>query len=164
MKVCHIALSLFTAAAVWAQPPQGPTPRGRFGPGGPGNLENRLTQHLGLNPTQQNTLHTALEEERTQTKGMGEQMHTLHQTLAAAVIAGNSEQIDSVTQQISSLEQQRSAIHAKQMTKVYSALSAEQKTKVGPNLEMLLGPGMPEGPRGRGPRPGGPKPAAPPNQ
>jgi Spy/CpxP family protein refolding chaperone len=145
MKVSHIALSLLTAAVVTlAQPPQGQTPpqRGRFGPGrGPGDFETRLTQRLNLNATQQNSLHTALEEERTQTKGMMQQTHTLHLSLAAAIKAGNSDQIDTITQQMSSLEQQRSSIHAKTMMKVYSALTADQKTKVGPNLEMLMGPG-----------------------
>jgi Spy/CpxP family protein refolding chaperone len=156
MKVSHIALSLITAAAITlAQPPQGQGPR-HFG----GDMETRLTRHFGLNAAQQNTLHTALEEERTQTKGMMQQMHTLHQSLAAAVKAGNSGQIDSVTQQISTLEQQRSSIHAKQMIKVYSTLTAEQQAKAGPNLEMLLGPGM--HPMGRGPRPG--RPTTPPQQ
>jgi len=141
MKVWHIALSLFMGATLWAQPPQGSWPRGRFGPGrAPGNMETRLTQALGLNATQQNALHTALEEERTQTKGMMEQRQTLHENMAAAIKAGNSDQIDQVTQQIAGLDQQRNAIHAKAMMKVYSGLTADQKTKAGQNLEMLLGP------------------------
>jgi Spy/CpxP family protein refolding chaperone len=142
MKVWQVTLSLFMAAAIWAQQPQPPARRG--GPGGRGawDLETRLTNRLGLNATQQNTLHTALEEERTQTKGMMQQRHTLQQSLAGAIKSGNSDQIDSITQQMSTLDQQREAIHAKEMVKVYSALTADQKTKVGPNLEMLLGPGM----------------------
>ena len=142
MKVWQIALSLAIGAAVWAQPPQGPGPRGRFGPGrGPANIETRLTQALGLDATQQNALHTAFEEERTQIKGMMQQRQTLHQNLAAAIKAGNSDQIDQVTQQMAALDQQRNAIHAKSMMKVYSGLTADQKTKAGANLEMLLGPG-----------------------
>jgi Spy/CpxP family protein refolding chaperone len=163
MQVRHITLPLILTAVVWAQPPQGPGPQGRGH--GPEDFESRLTRHLGLNATQANTLHTALEEERTQTKGMMQQMHTLHTSLAEAVKAGNSEQIDSVTQQISSLEQQHRSIHAKQMSKVYSTLTADQKTKAGTHLEMLLGPGM--GPERHGPGPGrGPRPTpqTPPNQ
>lgn len=161
MKVWQVALSLFTAAAMWAQSPQPPARRGGPGGRGPWNLETRLTNRLGLNATQQNTLHTALEEERTQTKGMMQQRHTLQQSLAAAVKSGNSDQIDSITQQMSSLDQQREAIHAKEMVKVYSALTADQKTKVGTNLEMLMGPGMGGpgmgmGPMGRRPRPAQP--------
>lgn len=147
MKVRTFTLSLITAAALWAQPPQGPAMRGR----GPGGMESRISQRLGLNATQQNALHTALEEERTQTQGIGEQIRNLHQNLVNAIKSGNSDQIDSVTQQLSSLDQQRNAIHAKSIMKVYSTLTADQKTKAGTNLEFLLGPG-PFG-RGMGPRP-----------
>jgi Spy/CpxP family protein refolding chaperone len=135
MKVWPIALSLPLIASLCAQPPQGRLGRG------PANLESGLTQRLGLNATQQNTLHTALEEERTQIRGMMQQRQTLHQSLVAAIKAGNADQIEQVTQQIASLDQQRSAIHAKAMMKFYSGLTADQKTKVGPNLELLLGPG-----------------------
>ena len=148
MKVWHSTLPLFLCAAIWAQPP-GPGPR-RFARGpGAWNPETRLTQRLNLDATQQNTLHTALEEERTQTKGMMQQMRTLHQNLAAAIKAGNPDQIDSVTQQMANLDQQRIAIHAKEMMKVYSSLTADQKSKAGPNLEMLLGPGIGAGLRRR---------------
>jgi|GEM_PF-2505380 Spy/CpxP family protein refolding chaperone len=133
MKVWQIALSLPLVASLWAQPPQGRR--------GPANLENMLAQRLGLNATQQNMLHTALEEERTQIRGMMQQRQALHQSLVEAIKAGNADQIDQVTQQIASLDQQRSAIHAKAMMKFYSGLTADQKTKVGQNLEMLLGPG-----------------------
>jgi Spy/CpxP family protein refolding chaperone len=157
MKARYFALSLIASVAlVSAQTQQAPTPgprghfppNGDFGPGGPG-LERHLTRTLNLSAEQQNKVHTVLEEGRVQTKGMAAQMHTLHQSLAAAVKSGDESQIDKATQEISTLHQQETAIHAKGMAKIYAALTADQKTKVGPNLEMLLGPGG----RGRGMRP-----------
>ena len=154
MKASRIALSLMAVSALWAQPPQGargrfgPPPDG-FGPGGP-NLERHLTKTLGLNAQQQNTVHTVLEESRVQSQGMMQQMQTLRKNLAAAVKSGDEGQIDKVTQDMATLQQQQQAIHAKGMAKIYAALSDDQKTKVGANLEMLLGPGM-RGPGMRGP-------------
>jgi Spy/CpxP family protein refolding chaperone len=163
----RLALSLFAAGLLSAQPP---APRAHFGQGqgAPGQghrltFEQRLTQTLGLSPTQQNTVHTAMLESHVLGQGMQQKMQAAHQTLAAAVKAGNEDQIEKASSDIATLHQQQTSIHAKTMSKIYASLTADQKTKVGPNLEMLMGPGM-GGPGMRGPRPGAPnapKPAAP---
>jgi len=144
----YLALSLITAVSLLAQPPQGAGPRGHFGPppdgtgpGGP-NLEYRLTRSLSLTAEQQNKVHTAIEESHVQTKGMMEQMQNLHKALAAAVKSGDESQIEKASTDIANLHQQQTSIHGKTMAKVYAALTADQKTKVGPNLEMLMGPGV----------------------
>lgn len=146
-----IALSLLTAGALFAQPP---APRRAFGPGpgprGPRDFESRLTQNLGLNAEQQNKVHTIMAESRLSQKGNGEQMQSLHASLTEAIKAGDEAKIDKITQDIGSLHQQQTANHAKTMAKIYGTLTADQKAKAGPNLEMLLG-----GPMG-GRRPGPP--------
>src|SRR5262249_57200936 len=93
------------------------SPQRRFGPGGPGgpllggrNVERRLTQHLGLNATQQNTLHTALQEQQVLSKGLADQTTNLRTQLAAAVRAGDEAKIDQITRDMSQVNQQRSAI------------------------------------------------------
>jgi Spy/CpxP family protein refolding chaperone len=107
-----------------------------------------LTQALGLSAEQQNKLHTVLLDRQVQTKGMAEQMRTLHTSLAAAVKSGDESLIDKASLDIANLHQQQTAIHAKSVAKIYAALTPAQKTKVGANLEMLMGPAGP-GPRRR---------------
>jgi Spy/CpxP family protein refolding chaperone len=126
-------------------------PRGFGGPGGP-DTEARLTKTLNLNATQQNTVHTAMQEHRVATSGFNEQMHTLNTQLHAAIKAGNTDQIDKLTTSISSIRQQQEASQAKAASKIYATLTDDQKTQVGDHLEMLMG----GGPGGRGP--GGPPP------
>jgi hypothetical protein len=143
--------------------PGGPGGPGRGGPGGPGglfgpNAEARLTKQLSLDATQQNTLHTALLTAQVQQQGMKEKMATLQTQLAAAVKSGDEGSIDRVTQDISNLHQQQTAIHAKTLSKLYTSLRADQKTSLEPLVNRELGvPGHPgaRGPVGRGPRPGG---------
>ena len=112
-------------------------------------LESRLTRQLGLNATQQNTVHTVLAERRVMTKGLNQQMQTLHGQMVTAVKNGDEASIDKVTTEMSGLRQQQDALHAKAMSKIYATLTADQKTKVGPNLEMLMHPGF-GGPGGPG--------------
>ncbi|HTS76574.1 MAG TPA: periplasmic heavy metal sensor [Bryobacteraceae bacterium] len=147
MKSYAFALSLFFAGALFAQTPavapanpgQHPHMRPR---GNPDDFfEARLTRSLGLNATQQNTVHTVLLENRTMSKGFGQQLQTLHSQMVTAVKNGDESTIDSVTTQMSSIRQQQEALHAKAMAKIYAALTPDQKTKVGANLEMLMGRG-----------------------
>jgi Spy/CpxP family protein refolding chaperone len=169
VKTFSFALSLLTAGLISAQStttptPTTPAPRHHMHPAPNANpddmFEKRLTTHLGLNATQQNAVHTTLAESRVQQKGMNEQMRTLHTQMVAAVKAGNTDQIDSISSQMSQLHQQQTSIHMKTTAKIYGSLTADQKTKVGANLEMLMGhfgPGF--GPGGPGPgmrRPGAP--------
>jgi Spy/CpxP family protein refolding chaperone len=153
------ALSLLVVGIVSAQTPavipDRPHPHMRPH-GNPDDMfEARLTKALGLNATQQNSVHTILLENRTLNKAFGPQMKTLHTQMITAVKNGDEATIDSVTTQMSTIRQQQDALHAKAMAKIYAALTADQKTKAGPNLEMLMGRGgMGFGPafggRGRG--------------
>jgi len=129
----------------------GPGGRG----GGPRDFETRLTQNLGLSAEQQNKVHTIMAESKLTQQGTHQQMQTLHTSLTEAIKAGDEAKIDSLTQQMGALHQQQTATHAKSMAKIYSSLTADQKTKAGPNLELLLG-----GPMGGRP-PMGRKPPAP---
>ena len=146
-------MSLMFVAAVHAQPPgrgQRPDPGAR--------LETFITRMLQLDATQQNQLHTYLEESRVASQPPREQMPDLRKSLMAAIKANDSAQIDSLTTQIANLEQQLSAIRAKAAAKIYAILTEAQKAELGPGLGMLLNGGF--GPMGRGPRgPGGPRPA-----
>jgi Spy/CpxP family protein refolding chaperone len=141
----------------------GPGGPGRGGPGGRGgelfgpNGEARLTKQLGLDATQQNTLHTALLSANVQRQGAKEKMAALRTQLAAAVKTGDEGSIDKATQDIATLNQQESAVHAKTISKIYTSLRPDQKTKFEQQVNREVGlPGQPgqRGPGGRGPRPG----------
>ena len=167
MKTFSFALSLLagnllTGSLVLAQSTTAttpaPTPHPHRHPPPTGNpddmFEKHLTTHLGLNATQQNGVHTVLAEARVQQNGMSTQMRTLHGQMVTAIKAGNTDQIDSLSQQMSELHKTQTAIHGKSMAKIYGSLTADQKTKVGPNLEMLMGHmGFGPGP-GNAPGPG----------
>ena len=137
----YLVLSVLAAGVLLAQPPAGPRPR--FGGpgvrGGPRDFETRLSQNLGLSAEQQNKVHTIMAESRLSQKGSHEQMQSLHSSLAEAIKAGDEAKIDKITQEMGNLHQQQQANHAKTMAKIYGTLTPDQKTKVGPNLEMLLG-------------------------
>jgi hypothetical protein len=145
MKINFLLLTIAAAGLVLAQGPQ--ARRFGGGPGGP-DTEARLTKTLNLNATQQNAAHTALQEHRVATSGLGEQMHTLNTQLHAAIKAGATDQIDSLTSSIATLHQQELASQAKAAAKIYSTLNADQKTQVGDHLEMLMGGGPGRGPGG----------------
>lgn len=165
-----VCLSGLASAQQAQQPTQpAPGPRGGFGrgfgPGGPllggPNVEQRLTARLNLSATQQNTVHTALEESKVILKGVDQQERDLRTQLTAAVRSGNSASIDQVSQQLSAIHQQRTATEAKALSKIYASLTADQKTKIDPELNRSMGAPGPGGGRGRGPRPGASNSAAP---
>ena len=143
MKTNLFLLTIAAAGLVFAQ-----GPRGFGGPGGP-DTETRLTKTLSLSATQQGVAHTALQEHRVATSGLGEQIHTLTTQLHAAIKAGNVDQITSTTASISTLRQQIELSQSKAAATIYASLNADQKTQVGDHLEMLVngGPfGHPGGP------------------
>jgi hypothetical protein len=144
MKMNLLLVTIAAAGLVFAQ---GPGRRGFGGPGGPGT-EARLTKTLNLNATQQNAVHTALQEHRVATSGLNDQMHTLNTQLHAAIKAGAADQIDKVTASIGALHQQQLASQSKAAAKIYATLTDDQKTQVGDHIGMLMGGG-----------PGGPPPA-----
>ena len=122
-------------------PGQGKMPPPMGGPGGVldgPNAEQRLASVLGLTAEQQNKVHTAIEEQKVQTKGLGD-MVALRNQLAAAVKAGDEGKIDQITQDMARLQQQRAAIQAKTMAKVYGALNADQKARMDATLDRQLG-------------------------
>jgi len=173
ISICAAGLALAQSATTPAPgTPPGPRGRGGFGRGGdwgPGGIfsrngEARLTKQLGLNATQQNTLHTALMSAEVQRKGLNEQARSLRTQLSAAVKAGNEGQIESITRDMSALQQQETSIHARTLATVYGSLTADQKTKFEPMMNRELGVPGPR-PAGRGPlprRPNAQPPAAPP--
>src|SRR5262249_11128517 len=148
----YLALTLLAAGALLAQPP-GPRPRfgGPGGRGGPHDFATRLSPHLGLTAAQQNKVHTIMAESRVATKGSHEPTPSLNASLKDAIKAGDEMTIEKITQEMGALHQQQTANHAKTMAKIYATLTPDQRTKVGPNLEMLLG--GPVGGRRLGPAP-----------
>jgi len=145
------------------QPAPGPGfggrgPRGGFGPGGFGGpmSERRLTRELNLNATQQNAVHTALEEARVMLQGNAQQKRDLRTQLATAVKSGDEAGIDRISQGLASLHQQRIAVQAKAVAKIYSSLYADQKTQVDRQLNRAVGA------PGQRPRPARPPQAPPP--
>jgi Spy/CpxP family protein refolding chaperone len=166
MKRLAFALSLLAAGIVCAQTPQA-APGGGHGRGPRGNpddmFEARLTKHLALTATQQNTVHTVLAERHVTTSGIGPQIRTLHTQMMTAIQNGDEAGMEKAATEMGALHQQEQVAQAKAASKIYSSLTADQKTKVGSHLEMLMeGPGFggPGGPRGGFGRHGGPPPAA----
>src|SRR5437588_10273884 len=106
MKMKFLALTVAATGLVMAQ-----SPRGFAGPGGPGgpDSEARLTKTLSLTATQQNAVHTALQEHRVATTGLTDQVHTLNTQLHAAIKSGASDQIDKITANLATLHQQQLA-------------------------------------------------------
>jgi Spy/CpxP family protein refolding chaperone len=174
--VISLCLAGLAVAQTAPAPGTAPRPRGR-GPGGPDgrgpggvfgpNAEARLTKRLGLDATQQNTLHTALLSANVQQQGMKEKMAALRTQLGTAVRAGDEGAIEKTTQDISNLNQQRSSIQSKTLSKVYTSLRPDQRTKFEQQVNREMGvPGQPgqRGPGGRGPRPARRAPPAPAQQ
>jgi hypothetical protein len=182
MTFRSIAISMFVAGMALAQtttqqPTQGttPGPRGRGGPGGPGGpgfgrggpgrgldlfgpkAEERLTKQFSLNPTQQNTLHTALASAKVQQQGMREKETTLRTQLGTSVKGGDEGGIDRASADIETLHQQQTSIHAKTLSTIYASLDTTQKAKFLPMMNRELGvPGPHPGPGAQGGRgPGG---------
>jgi len=167
MKSKFIAAStvaLTLAAGVYAQGfrQRGPQNGQRTDPGA--RMERFLTRSLQLDASQQNQLHTFIEENRVATQSLRDQMPDLRKGLMEAIKANNTAQIDTLTTQMGNIEQQLSAARAKTAAKFYAVLNDAQKADLGARIGMLMGgfgPGGFGGPMGRGGRgPGGPPPAA----
>ncbi len=151
MKMNFLLLAVAATGLVFAQGPR----RGMGGPGGPAgpDTEARLTRTLGLNATQQNAVHTALQEHRVATAGLRDQMYNLNTQLHTAIKAGAADQIDKLAASIGALHQQQLASQAKAAAKIYAALTDDQKTQLGDNIGMLMGGGPMGPPPGRRPAP-----------
>jgi Spy/CpxP family protein refolding chaperone len=133
-----IVLSLMAAGALLAQQTPARQHFGRGPAGRPPDFETQLTQKLGLNAEQQQKVHTILAETRLSQQAPMQQMQSLRTSLTTAIKAGDESQIDKITEQIGALHQQQTAIHAKSVAKIYGTLTADQKTKAGANLELLM--------------------------
>lgn len=160
MQRFAFALSLLVSGLACAQSaPQAAPTHGRGPRGNPDEMfEARLTKHLALSAAQQNNVHTVLAERRVTTSAIGPQLRTLHEQMVTAIKNGDEAGMEKVTTEMSTLHQQEEVAHAKAAAKIYSSLTADQKTKLGNHLEMLMEHGGP-GPRGFGRR-GGPPPGA----
>ncbi|HEY6344530.1 MAG TPA: Spy/CpxP family protein refolding chaperone [Bryobacteraceae bacterium] len=175
MSIRYVAVCLCLTGLVFAQQqtqtqPAAPGTRGGRGGRGPGfgpgelrlegrNVEQRLTKQLNLNATQQNTVHTVVEESKVILQGMDQKEAGLRTQLATAVRSGDASKIDSLTQELSTIHQQRSATEAKGLSKIYASLSSDQKAKVDPAVNRSLG--VPGGRRGPRPAPNGNAPQTP---
>ncbi len=124
-------------------------PGGRRGPG-------REAAQLGLTTDQQTLIKATRTDAATQSKPLRDQVHTLRQELEAAIKAGDTGKIDSLSPSIAQIEAQIGAIDAKAQAKIYGSLTADQKAKVDAAPGGLGRLGM-MGRRG----PGGPPPAPP---
>ena len=111
--------------------------------------ERRLANQLNLDAVQQNKVHTAIEEARVAQQGMDQKVFDLRAQLTAAIKAGNEGNIDRISQDIGSLHQQQTAIHAKTLAKIYGALNADQQAR----FERMMGRdlGVPRARRGPNP-------------
>ena len=165
MMTRFLLVSACVAGLVAAQPvpPQGPAPgdppRRGFGPGGPGGRgfggpmlggpmsEQRLTRRLSLNAEQQNKVHTAIEESRVMLRGMGQQERDLRTQLATAVKSGDEGGIDRASRDLANIHQQRLAVEAKAVAKIYGALNADQKSQMEREVNRFLGAPGPRAPR-----------------
>jgi hypothetical protein len=145
MKLNLLLIAVAATGLVFAQ---GPARRGFGGPGGP-DAEARLTKTLNLNATQQGAVHTALQEHRVATSGLNDQMHELNTQLHAAIKSGATDQIGKITASIATIHQQILTSQSTAAAKIYSTLSADQKTQIGDHLEMLTGGGPGGPPPGR---------------
>jgi hypothetical protein len=121
------------------------------------NSEARLSQALALDAGQQNTLHSVVAGSQVQQQGMADRLRSLRTQLSTAVKAGDEASIDSVTQQIQTVQQQQTSIRAKSLATIYKSLNDGQRQKFEPLMTRELGQGGPGfgGPGGRGPGPGG---------
>jgi Spy/CpxP family protein refolding chaperone len=140
-----IGLTCLGAGLLMAQ-----APGARRGPG-------REAALLGLTTDQQSLIKATRADAATQSKPLRDQVHTLRQELDAAIKAGDSGKIDSLTPSIAQVEAQLGAIDAKAQAKIYGSLTADQKAKVDAAPGGLGRLGMMMGRRG----PGGRPPAAP---
>jgi hypothetical protein len=143
MMLRSLVISLCLAGLTMAQTTPRPRPHGR-GPVGPisleaPNAEARLTKQLGLDATQQNTLHGALEASKVQQQGMTQKMTGLRTELATAMRTGDESGIDRASTDISNLEQQRAAIRAKTVSKLYTSLRSDQKVKFESQVNRAAG-------------------------
>ena len=103
------------------------------------NVEQRLTNVLGLTAEQQNKVHTALDERRVLAQGQTSKVPDLRDQLAAAVRANDEGKIDQLTQELSRAQQQQLSLQAKTMAKIYAALTADQKSRFDASLDRQMG-------------------------
>lgn len=112
------------------------------------NVEQRLTNALSLTPEQQNAVHTALQEASVQRQGLPEKAVADRKQLADAIKANNTGQIDSITADLASINQQQTSILAKTMAKIYALLTPDQQAKLNQGLSRGMNRGMAQMRRG----------------
>src|SRR5258706_3716400 len=107
-----------------------------------------LTRFLTLDAGQQATATTALTNAQAQVALNAATLKTDRGLLLDAIKGNQLGTIDTLTSTIANLQGQNDAIRAKAAAAIYAVLTADQKTKLGNGLGLLLGGGGP----GRGRR------------
>lgn len=129
--VAALALSAGAFAATQAAPQHRHGFRAR--------MFSRMAQELNLNDTQKQFAHDLFKQSREQAKPIVDQLRAGHDKMAAAVKAGDEQQIDQIAQNQAQLQGQVAAIHAKSMAKFYAQLTPDQKTKADALHERMKG-------------------------
>ena len=134
MKLGSILLSIFAAGILSAQTATPSTQTGASRPANHlrapgGQMMQRLSARLSLTADQQQQAKAIFQQSREQMKTLAPKLRAERQAVAAAIKAGNEQQIDQVMQQDAQLNAQARAIHAKSMAKFYQILNADQKAR-----------------------------------
>jgi Spy/CpxP family protein refolding chaperone len=99
----------------------------------------RLTMQLALTPDQQEHIKAIFKETNQQSQALTAQFRQERRSLMTAVKNDSEPQIDQITQQNAALNTQIEAIHLKQMAKIRSILTADQKVKFDQRIDRALG-------------------------
>lgn len=153
------ALLLTTAAVVFSQnppqrpdgppgPPRGPFGHGPHGPRGPGGFGPLAG--LNLTDAQKEQIKQIHEGFAEQTKGLRDQMRTLHESQRDPMSTFDEAAVRSAAEARAKVQVEMEVAHAKMMSQVLNVLTAEQRAQ------------MAEQPKHR--RKGPPRPPAPPDQ
>jgi Spy/CpxP family protein refolding chaperone len=149
MKARLLVLGLTMAGALLAQPPSGglpPTPQEMIQ-----RQVNRLTHFLTLTTDQQAKITGILAADINNLATLQGTLKTQREAVLAAIKANGG--IPSAVSVLSSTQAQIETLRATEAASIYAILTADQKTKVGDAINILVGggPGGPGGPGGRGP-------------
>lgn len=118
-----IGLAVLAGTLLVAQTP-GTSPGRQSG----GHRIDRMSTILGLNDAQKAQAKAIFEAEHQAAQPLFQQMHTLRQSLGAAVTDGKGD-IDQLSSQLGALTGQLTAIRTKARAQFYAMLTPDQQTK-----------------------------------
>lgn len=96
----------------------------------PVGQHGQLARELGLSKAQKGQMKAIRQQARTTAKPIADQLKQNHQALAAAVKAGDTSQIESLSKTQGALKGQALAIHSEATAKIYAGLTPDQRTKM----------------------------------